>query len=60
MLCRITRHPSGRSAGGKQYIAVPAGWDSMVADEYQALFGEPNKSMPKDAGALVVFTLKQQ
>jgi len=48
------------SAGGKQYIAVPAGWGGMVADEFPALFGEPYKSMPKDAGALVVFTLKQQ
>jgi PQQ-dependent dehydrogenase (methanol/ethanol family) len=47
------------SAGGKQYIAVPAGWGGMVSDEYPALFGEPYKSMPKDAGALVVFTLKQ-
>src|SRR6266700_818529 len=48
------------SAGGKQYIAVPAGWGGMVADEFPALFGEPFTSMPKDAGALVVFTLKQQ
>ncbi len=48
------------SAGGKQYIAVPAGWGGMVADEFPPLFGEPYKSMPKDAGALVVFTLKQQ
>jgi PQQ-dependent dehydrogenase (methanol/ethanol family) len=47
------------SAGGKQYIAVPAGWGGMVADEFPALFGEPYKSMPKDAGALVVFSLKQ-
>jgi alcohol dehydrogenase (cytochrome c) len=47
------------SAGGKQYIAVPAGFGGMVADEYPALFGEPYKSMPKDAGVLVVFTLKQ-
>jgi PQQ-dependent dehydrogenase (methanol/ethanol family) len=47
------------SAGGKQYIAVPAGWGGMVADEFAGLFGEPYKSMPKDAGALVVFTLKQ-
>ena len=31
----------------------------MVGDEFAALFGEPYKSMPKDAGALVVFTLKQ-
>ncbi|HEY3149955.1 MAG TPA: PQQ-binding-like beta-propeller repeat protein, partial [Dongiaceae bacterium] len=47
------------SAGGKQYIAVPAGWGAMVADEFAPLFGEPYKSMPKDAGALIVFTLKQ-
>jgi alcohol dehydrogenase (cytochrome c) len=48
------------SAGGKQYIAVPAGWGSMVADAYADLYGEPYKSMPKDAGALVVFSLPQQ
>src|SRR6266567_1716854 len=47
------------SAGGKQYIAVPAGWGSMVADAYADLYGEPYKSMPKDAGALVVFSLGQ-
>jgi alcohol dehydrogenase (cytochrome c) len=47
------------SAGGKQYIAVPAGWGSMVADAYADLYGEPYKSMPKDAGALVVFSLPQ-
>ncbi|WP_376708320.1 pyrroloquinoline quinone-dependent dehydrogenase [Bradyrhizobium cenepequi] len=46
------------TAGGKQYIAVPAGWGGMVADEFPALFGEPYKSMPKDAGALVVFAVK--
>ena len=47
------------TAGGKQYIAVPAGWGSMVADGYADLYGEPYKSMPKDAGALVVFSLGQ-
>jgi alcohol dehydrogenase (cytochrome c) len=47
------------SAGGKQYIAVPAGWGGMVADVYPDLYGEPYKSMPKDAGALVVFSLPQ-
>jgi PQQ-dependent dehydrogenase (methanol/ethanol family) len=41
-------------AGGKQYIAVPAGIGGMVSDEYPGLFGEPYKSMPKDAGVLVV------
>lgn len=43
---------------GKQYIAVATGWGSLVGDEFAALFGEPYKSMPKDVGALVVFTLE--
>ena len=47
------------SAGGKQYIAVAAGWGSLVGDEYAALFGEPYTSMPKDTGALIVYTVKQ-
>jgi glucose dehydrogenase len=46
-------------AGGKQYIAVPAGWGSLVSDEFVALFGEPFKSMTKNTGALVVFALRQ-
>jgi glucose dehydrogenase len=46
-------------AGGKQYVAVPAGWGSLVADEYVALYGEPFKSMSKNTGALVVFALRQ-
>jgi len=46
-------------AGGKQYVAVPAGWGSLVGDEFAALFGEPFKSMPKNTGALVVFALRQ-
>ena len=45
-------------AGGKQYIAVPAGWGSLVADEYTALYGEPFKTMSKNTGALIVFALK--
>ena len=47
------------TAGGKQYIAVPAGIGGMVSDEYPGLFGEPYKSMPKDAGVLVVYSLRQ-
>ena len=31
----------------------------LVCDDYPTLFGEPCKSMPKDAGVLVVFSLKQ-
>ena len=46
------------SAGGKQYIAVATGWGSLVGDDYGAVFGEPWKSMPKDAGAMIVFALK--
>ena len=46
-------------AGGKQYIAVPAGWGSLVGDEFVALLGEPYKSMAKNTGALVVFALRQ-
>ena len=46
-------------AGGKQYIAVPAGWGSLVGDEFVALYGEPFKSMSKNTGALVVFALRQ-
>lgn len=30
-------------AGGKQYIALPAGIGGMVSDEYPGLFGEPYK-----------------
>jgi alcohol dehydrogenase (cytochrome c) len=46
-------------AGGKQYIAVPAGWGSLVSDEFTALWGEPFKSFAKNTGALFVFALKQ-
>jgi len=46
------------AAKGKQYIAVATGWGSLVGDEFGELFGEPYKSMPKDAGAIVVFTLE--
>jgi PQQ-dependent dehydrogenase (methanol/ethanol family) len=46
------------SAGGKQYIAVVAGFGGMVSDDYAPTFGEPYKSMPRDAGVLVVYALK--
>jgi alcohol dehydrogenase (cytochrome c) len=47
------------SAGGKQYIAVEAGWGTLVGDDYGAAFGEPWKSMPKDTGALIVYSMSQ-
>jgi alcohol dehydrogenase (cytochrome c) len=46
------------AAGGKQYIAVPVGFGGMASDDYPTMFGEPYKSMPKDAGALMVFALQ--
>ena len=46
------------AAGGKQYIAVPAGWGSLVGKDYGTIFGEePWKSMPTDAGAMIVYAL---
>ena len=47
------------SAGGKEYVAVATGWGSLVGDDYDGAFGEPYKSMAKDAGAMIVFALKQ-
>jgi PQQ-dependent dehydrogenase (methanol/ethanol family) len=46
------------SAGGKQYVAVVAGFGGMVSDGFGAMFGEPYKSMPRDDGLLVVYSLK--
>jgi alcohol dehydrogenase (cytochrome c) len=46
------------SAGGKQYIAVVAGFGGMVSDDFAPTFGEPYKSMPRDDGILVVYALK--
>jgi len=46
------------SAGGKQYIAVVAGFGGMASDDYAPTFGEPYKSMPRDEGVLVVYGLK--
>ena len=43
--------------GGKQYIAVVAGWGSHVSGNYGPLFGHPFTEMPTDAGQLIVFSL---
>ncbi len=43
---------------GKQYIAVVAGFGGMVSDDFAPTFGEPYKSMPRDDGVLVVYSLK--
>lgn len=45
-------------AGGKQYVAVVAGFGGMVSDDYAPTFGGPYKSMSRDDGALVVYGLK--
>ena len=44
-------------AKGKQYVAVMTGWGSLVGDGYGDLWGEPWRSMPKDAGVLKVYAL---
>ena len=46
------------AVGGKQYVAVVAGFGGMVSDDYAPTFGEPYKSMPRDDGVLVVYSLK--
>jgi alcohol dehydrogenase (cytochrome c) len=44
--------------GGKQYIAMTAGFGGMLSDDYAANFGGVFKSMPRDDGALIVYSLK--
>ncbi len=46
------------AVNGKQYIAVVAGFGGMVSDDFAPTFGEPYKSMPRDDGVLVVYSLK--
>jgi PQQ-dependent dehydrogenase (methanol/ethanol family) len=46
------------AVGGKQYIALTAGFGGMVSDDFGPTFGEPYKSMPRDEGILVVYSLK--
>lgn len=46
------------AVNGKQYIALTAGFGGMVSDDFGPAFGEPYKSMPRDEGVLVVYSLK--
>jgi len=46
------------AADGKQYIAVTAGFGGMAADDYAPTFGGVYTSMPRDDGALIVYSLK--
>ena len=45
------------SVGGKQYIAMTAGFGGMLSDDYVANFGDVYKRMPRDDGALIVYSL---
>ena len=46
------------AAGGKQYVAVVAGWGGMATDDYPKIFGAPFTSMPRNTGVLTVYALK--
>jgi alcohol dehydrogenase (cytochrome c) len=46
------------AVNGKQYIAVTAGFGGMASDDYAPTFGGVYKSMPRDDGALIVYSLK--
>jgi alcohol dehydrogenase (cytochrome c) len=46
------------AAGGKQYVAVVAGWGGMATDDYPKIFGAPWTSMPRNTGVLTVYALK--
>jgi glucose dehydrogenase len=47
------------AVGEKQYVAVVTGGPSLVGEGYAALFGGPYKTMEKNTGSLVVYTLPQ-
>ncbi len=47
------------AAHGKQYVAVVAGFGGMASDDYAPTFGGVYKSMPRDDGALVVYSLSK-
>jgi len=46
------------AAGGKQYVAVTAGFGGMATDDYAPTFAGPYKSMSRDEGVLVVYSLR--
>jgi len=46
------------TAGGKQYVAMTAGFGGMLTDGWDEMFGGVFKSMPRDEGMLVVYSLK--
>jgi alcohol dehydrogenase (cytochrome c) len=45
------------AVGDKQYVAVVTGGPSLVGEGYPKLFGGPYKTMEKNTGSLVVYTL---
>ena len=46
------------AVNGKQYVAVVAGFGGMVGGRLRPDLRWPYKSMPRDDGVLVVFSLK--
>jgi PQQ-dependent dehydrogenase (methanol/ethanol family) len=46
------------AAGGKQYVAVVAGWGGMVTDDYGKWYPDTHKDMPRNTGVLTVYALK--
>ena len=45
-------------AGGKQYVAVEAGWGPLSGFGYAPTYGAPYTSMSMESGQLVVYALK--
>ena len=63
--CGTTRMGSAMSAASSatlqaasSIVAITVGFGSLVGDGYGTMFGEPFKSMPRDEGLLVVYSLK--
>src|ERR1700722_20210768 len=46
------------AVNGQKYIAVSAGFGGMASDDYAPTSGGVYKSMPREGGALIVYSLK--
>ena len=46
------------SVNGRQYVATPTGWGSIVGGAHQAFW--PDRPAPRDGSALVVFALPRE
>jgi hypothetical protein len=47
-----------RSLQQRQVLGLTAGFGGMASDDYAPTFGGVYKSMPRDNGALIVYSLK--